>query len=111
MADFEVPEVVLQSPHYQDAITWVYLHMLIIGLLIGTLGILAKSPALRMGISRFFLLAHLVYTFLDFRSADWSMGTGLYQGEGSLIPAFMAAFMTLFFLHLSLSKRANGFPD
>jgi hypothetical protein len=31
MAEFAVPAEVLVSPHYQDAIFWVYLHMLVIG--------------------------------------------------------------------------------
>ncbi len=38
MAEFKVPELILNSPHYFDAILWVYVHMTVIGLLIITIG-------------------------------------------------------------------------
>lgn len=33
MASYGVPEGTLASPHYVDAMTWVFLHMLFIGLI------------------------------------------------------------------------------
>jgi hypothetical protein len=38
MADFKVPEPILNSSHYFDAILWVYVHMMVIGLLVLAIG-------------------------------------------------------------------------
>lgn len=46
MAEFEVPAAQLTSPHYQDAIFWVYLHMLVIGAIVGLMGHRAVEPGL-----------------------------------------------------------------
>lgn len=105
MAQFGVPQAVLDSPHYTDAIFWVYSHMLVIGLIIGVLGWYAESPALRQAMARLLLAAHLFYTVLDFRASDSLLGNGLYQGPASLIPAFISLFMTVLFAHLSFCKQ------
>ncbi len=38
MAQFEVPDLILKSAHYYDAMLWVYVHMMVIGLLILIIG-------------------------------------------------------------------------
>lgn len=108
MAPFGVPIEVLKSPHYQDGIWWVYSHMFVLGGMILLLGFLLKDLKSRMWMSRFLCLVHVYYTYLDFRSSDSVLGNGLYQGEASVMPAFIALTFTLAFLYLSLSRRANS---
>lgn len=106
MAPFGVPQPVLNSPHYADAIFWVYTHMLVLGLIIGLLGLYAESPVLRRKMAWLLLGAHVVYTVLDFRASDSPLGHALYHGPASLMPAFISLGITVLFAHLSFCPRA-----
>jgi len=101
MAEFGVPAATLASPHYADAILWVYLHMIVLGLVIGVVGRYGQGAALQRGFSRLMLAAHVVYLFLDVRGSDTVLGTGLYQGPTSIVPALIGACVLLLFAHLS----------
>ena len=100
MEPFNLPEETLASPHYLDSMWWTYSHMVILGLIILFIGIFAQGPKLKIWMSRLLLLANAYYTFLDFRSSDSSLGNGLYEGDASLMPAFIALATTLLFLQL-----------
>ena len=100
MVQFNVPQETLDSPHYLDAMLWTYSHMIILGLIIGLVGFLAQGEKLKVWMSRLLLLSNGYYTFLDFRSSDSSVGNGLYEGEASLMPAFVSLGITLLFLQL-----------
>jgi hypothetical protein len=76
MADYAVPPGTLASPHYADAMLWVFLHMTVIGLMIGVVGWFAEGVRMQRAFARLMLGALLVYTFLDVRSADWSLDAG-----------------------------------
>ena len=97
MAEFKVPDSTLNSPHYFDAILWVYTHMMVMGLLIFTLAFSVPDRNKQKWISILLLLITSAYTFLDFRSSDSALGNGLYQGEASLIPAIISLFCSLMF--------------
>ena len=105
MAPFGVPPQILASPHYLDAMHWTYAHMCVLALIIGALGLWAQEARLRRNMARLLFCAHLYYTWLDFRSSDSFVGTGLYQGSASLIPAFISLFVTLVFLHLGFCPK------
>jgi hypothetical protein len=107
MAAFGVPKAMLSSPHYEDAIWWVYTHMLILGLLIGLIGITAEGDRQKRWFAHTMLGANLYYTFLDARSSDTFLGNGLYQGVGSLAPALVGAGLTVLFVHLSFCRAAR----
>jgi hypothetical protein len=102
MVDFQVPTQTLNSPHYYDAIWWVYSHMIIIGLIIGVVGWHAKGSQLKKRMAWLLLIVRVYYTYLDFRTSDSFLGNGLYKGEGSVIPGFVCLFVTLLFLQLVL---------
>ena len=102
MIDFQVPPQILASPHYYDAMLWVYSHMIVLGLIIGTVGLLGKDHRLKKWMAWLLLIVHSYYTYLDFRTSDSSLGNGLYKGEGSVIPGFICLFITLLFLQLVL---------
>jgi hypothetical protein len=102
MADFRVPEVQLISPHYYDAILWVYVHMMVIGCLIIFLGFSVEDRQKQRIISFILFLITEVYVYLDFRSSDSLLGNGLYKGEASLIPGFIGLLVNLLFLQLSI---------
>ncbi|MBI3233931.1 MAG: hypothetical protein HYZ42_07795, partial [Bacteroidetes bacterium] len=68
MAEFKVPQDVLNSPHYIDAITWVYIHMLVIGILILCIGLSAKETSHQKWISLLLFIISSIYTYLDFRT-------------------------------------------
>lgn len=108
MEPFGVPEATLASPHYADAIFWVYSHMVVIGVITGVVGWYAKTAPLQRAFARVMLAAHAYYTFLDVRASDSALGTGLYQGPESVMPAVIAGLMTLMFLHLSLCSESTS---
>ena len=108
LAPFGVPEATLILPHYEDAIHWVYTHMFVLGLLITTIGLKVTEPGARTTLSRLLFVLHAYYTFLDFRSSDSWVGNGLYKGDASLMPAFLALGFTMIFAYLSISKTATG---
>lgn len=102
MSEFEVPEHVLNSPHYFDAIFWVYVHMIVIGLLIILLGISVTELNKQKWISSILFVVTSFYTYLDFKTADWSYGNSLYKGESSLAPAIIGLFVNLVFIILMI---------
>jgi len=108
MVQFNVPQETLDSPHYLDAMLWTYSHMIILGLVMILMGLFAEGDRFKVWMSRLLLLANVYYTVLDFRSSDSSLGNGLYQGEASLLPAFMALGVTLLFLQLVVRDLLKG---
>jgi hypothetical protein len=103
MAEFKVPPVILDSPHYQDAMFWVFLHMFMIGILVIMIGILAENPVKQVWVARVLVLMHCVYAFLDISTSDNYFGSALYQGPGSVVPVLVDIFYILLFLRLSFS--------
>jgi hypothetical protein len=114
MADYGVPAATIASPHYADAIWWVYVHMIVLGLVIGVVGLFAEGARLRLWFARVLLAAHAYYLFLDTRSSDSALGNGLYQGPGSVTPAVIVLCMLLLLVHPSTcaepSTRAHATP-
>lgn len=106
MSEFKVPPQLLDSPHYLDAMGWVYTHMIVIGLMVGVMGLYAEGQKFKQTMARLLLVAHIYYTDLDLRSSDSFLGNGLYQGSGSMIPVFINLCVTLLFLHLVFCKTA-----
>jgi hypothetical protein len=104
MAEYQVPQAQLESPHYYDAIFWVYSHMLVIGLLIGAMGWLVQDGKAQVWLSRLICMVHVYYVVLDFRSSDSALGNALYKGPASIMPAIIGLIVTLLFLHLSFGK-------
>lgn len=108
MAEYAVPAATLASPHYADAITWVYVHMVVLGVLTGVVGLYAEGARLRRAFARVLLGAHACYVFLDVRTADTALGNGLYQGPTSIVPAVIGLCMLLLLVHPSLCRQAAG---
>jgi hypothetical protein len=102
MAEFQVPQEILNSPHYYDSMLWVYVHMTVLGLLILLIGISVTDLNKQKWIALILFVVHLFYAYLDFRTSDSMFGNGLYKGEASLIPAFMGATITFVFLLLTI---------
>ena len=100
MAEFKVPELILNSSHYFDAILWVYVHMTVIGLLILTIGYSVNDMNKQKWIATLLFLVTAFYVYLDFRSADWVFGNALYKGESSIIPAIIGLLVNLLFFQL-----------
>jgi hypothetical protein len=111
MSRFGIPEVVVNSTHYVDAMSWVVLHMTFLGITQVALGVLAKDPKLQRYMTWLFLMFHSVYAFLDVRASDNPLGTALYQGNASLFPAAISCTFFLLYLHLTVrslgSNKAN----
>ncbi len=102
MAEFNVPEQTLQSPHYYDAMLWVYVHMTVIGLLLIILAFTVREQIHQKRVSLLLVCATGFYTYLDFRSADWMFGHALYKGPTSVIPAIISLAITMLFLQLAI---------
>ncbi|GAA4396779.1 hypothetical protein GCM10023187_05300 [Nibrella viscosa] len=105
MAQFKVPSVVLASPHYEDAMFFVFLHMFMIGALVIMIGILAEDPLKKVWVARALVLMHLVYAYFDIRSSDTYFGNALYQGPSSVVPVYIDLFYVVLFLRLSFARE------
>lgn len=97
MAPFGVPESIVKSPYYVDAITWVYVHMLVLGIVIGTVGWFAESLRFQRAFTAIMFFVHLVYLYLDLRTSDTELGSGLYRGPESTLPAIVVLVVLLVF--------------
>lgn len=106
LAGFGVPEPVLASPHYQDAMVWVFTHMLVLGLIIAVIGHFADSARTRQAFARLMIPAIAVFTVMDIRTSDSPLGSGLYAGARSLVPPLIDVVVLLLFIHLSFCKPA-----
>ena len=104
MADYAVPPTTLASPHYADAMFWVFLHMLVIGLIIGVVGWFAEGVRMQRAFARLMLAAILVYTALDVHTADWTMGNALYKGPGSLGPVIVDVLALVLWARLNIVR-------
>lgn len=102
MAQFEVPDFILKSAHYYDAIRWVYVHMMVIGLLILIIGYSVNDLNKQKWIAGLLFIVTGFYFYLDFRSAEWAFGNALYKGESSIIPAIIGLLVNLLFFQLTL---------
>lgn len=102
MSEFMVPTSLLESPYYYDSILWVYVHMIVIGMLISLIGISVEDRNKQKWITVILFLTTLFYTYLDFRSSDSSLGNSLYKGESSVAPAIISLFVNFLFLQLTI---------
>lgn len=106
MAGFGVPAVVLASPHYQDAMVWVFTHMLVLGLIIAVVGHFAESARTRQAFARLMIPAIAVFMVMDIHTSDSPLGNGLYAGARSLVPPVIDLVVLLLFAHLAFCKTA-----
>jgi uncharacterized BrkB/YihY/UPF0761 family membrane protein len=111
MEEYGVPGETLTSPHYQDAINWVYLHTLVLAAVIGVVGWFAREPALKVWFSRLMVGAHLVYAALDFGHSDSALGNGLYRGDASVVPGIVAVVVLLLFVGPSVRREPAPLPE
>ena len=100
MAAYAVPEPTLASPHYRDAIFWVYSHTIVLGLVFVVVGLHAESDRLKLWFCRVMAGAQLYYLVLDTRSSDTPLGDGLYKGPGSIMPSIIGLILLLLLLRL-----------
>lgn len=110
MAGFGVPDAVLTSPHYKDAMTWVFTHMLVLGLIIAVVGHFAEGARTRRAFARVTLACVAIFTVLDIHTSDSPLGNGLYAGARSLVPPVIDLVVMILFAHLSLCKTASQTP-
>ena len=104
MAQYAVPDVLLGSVHYVDAMTWVFLHMLFIGLITIVVGATSRDGRQQRAFARLMLVAVSVYGYLDVRAADWPLGTALYKGPASLGPVVVGVVALLLWGRLALMR-------
>lgn len=107
MAEFQVPQQVINSAHYYDALIWIYVHMAVIGILILLIGYSVTDIKQQKIISLSTLFITLFYTYLDTRTADWAFGNSLYKGSASIIPAIIGLLVNILMLQLVLRLFAK----
>jgi hypothetical protein len=105
MSGFGIPEAVLASPHYQDAMGFVFVHMLTLGVLVATVGMVLEAPRARRVFARVMALMMLVYTVLDVHTSDSALGNHLYLGARTLVPPVIDGVVLLLFAHLGFCRR------
>lgn len=101
MSQFGIPDVVVSSPHYLDAMFWVVLHMCFIGIISISIGLLVRDALAQLWLPRIFVFFHSVYAYLDIRASDSALGTGLYQGPMSLVTPVISCLLLATMLHLA----------
>jgi hypothetical protein len=106
MRPFGVPKAVLDAPHFDDFFQFLFLHMMVIGLLIGLLGWTVQGARRQRAVARVLCGLQLLYATMDFRTSDSPLGNGLYQGKGSLVPPLMGVAMALVFAWLGTRRVA-----
>src|SRR5262245_61644270 len=67
MQPFGVPELVLSSPHFMDFFHWVFVHMMVLGVLIGMLGRFVVDGVSQQWVARVLCVVELHYLYLDLR--------------------------------------------
>lgn len=102
MSQFGIPEDVVSSAHYLDAMFWVVLHMCFIGIISISVGVLVRETAAQRWLPRIFVVFHLVYATLDIRASDSPLGTALYQGPASLVTPIISGTLAAAMLHLAV---------
>jgi hypothetical protein len=108
MDGFGIPAATLASPHYRDAMTWVFVHMLVLGGIIGAVGCWVGEARARTGFARVMTLAMLVFTALDLRTSDSALGNHLYAGARTLVPPIIDVVVLLLFAHLAFCASASA---
>jgi len=111
LGPFGLPQATLDSPHFQDAIIWVYFHMTVLGGAFIVVGFKSRTLSFQRAFVRFCFVAHLGYVYLDVRSSDTALGIALYKGPASAVPAVIAAIFLLCFAALSLLPARSGQAD
>jgi len=104
MSQFGVPDVVLHSPHYYDAMLYVFYHQFVNGCVLLIVGRFATDLSLQTWLTRILSVLYCVYTYFDFRVSDSVFGNGLYQGSASVIPPLFTLFFTVLILQLNFRK-------
>jgi hypothetical protein len=108
MDGFGLPAATLASPHYLDAMTWVFVHMLVLGVVIGAIGYFVEEARARVALARVMTLSMLVFTALDLRTSDSALGNHLYAGARTLVPPIIDVVVLLLFAHLAFCTSANA---
>lgn len=106
LAPFGVPSEVLASAHFQDFFHWVFVHMIVLGLLIGLLGRLIDDADKQRLVARVLCLVELQYAYLDLRTSVW--GNGLYADAKSLVPVLIDLLVVGCFMFLSVRPLPLG---
>ena len=106
MSQFGVPNEVLHSPHYYDAMLYVFYHQLVIGCILVIAGRYATDLLLQVWLTRVLSVLYCIYTYFDFRVSDSVFGNGLYQGAASVIPPLFTLFFTVLILQLNFRKQS-----
>lgn len=102
MSEYGVPPELINAPHYIDAITWVYIHMAVIGLLILIFGYTVTETSKQKWVSLVLTLILAIYTYLDFAHSDSVVGNALYKGSQSIAPAVISLLLMLAYLRLTI---------
>ena len=105
MSQFGIPNEVLHSPHYYDAMLYVFYHQLVNGCVLLLVGMFATDVLLRIWLTRVLSVLYCIYTYFDFRVSDSVFGNGLYQGSASVIPPLFTLFFTVLILQLNFRKQ------
>jgi hypothetical protein len=110
MAGFGVPPEVLDAPHFADFFQFLFLHMMVIGLLVGVLGWQVMGAARQRAVARVLGALELGYACFDLRTADWVLGSRLYTGPGSLVPPMLDLALALAFGWLGTRRLPPADP-
>ncbi|MBI1768934.1 MAG: hypothetical protein HY015_09705 [Bacteroidetes bacterium] len=106
MSQFGIPDEVLHSPHYYDAMLYVFYHQFVNGCVLLIVGRFAVDLSLRLWLTRILSVLYCIYTYFDFRASDSVFGNGLYKGSASVIPPLFTLFFTILILQLNFRKRS-----
>jgi hypothetical protein len=102
MKPLGVPESVLSSAHFADFFHWLFVHMAVIGILIGMLGRFVEEGRHQRTVARVLCLLEAHYTYLDVSTSDSRFGNALYRGPGSLVPPMIDLVVLVAFAYFGM---------
>lgn len=110
MAPFGVPESTLASPHFADFFQFTFVHTMVLGVVFILLGHFVTSGLHQRTVARVLCAIECMYAALDFHTSDSPLGTGLYQGAASVVPALIDVVVVLAFARLALRSLRLSAP-
>jgi hypothetical protein len=93
---------VLSSAYFADCFHLLFVHMITLGVLIGMLGWFSAEAHQQRSAARVLCALNLHYAYLDLRTSDSPLGSALYHGAASLMPAVIDVLVLLAFGYLGL---------
>ena len=102
MQPFGLPESTLASPHFADFFHFLFVHMVVLGIMTVLLARFVTEGRYQRIAAWLLCAINVHYTYLDLRTSDSAFGNALYRGPNTLVPPAIDVVVVLCWLYLAL---------